>query len=92
MSERGVGDNSQIGGIAADALKQFVDRVERLNEEKAAIATDIKDVFAQAKSQGFDVKILRKLIALRKQDADEREEQEQLLKLYEDAILRSMIE
>lgn len=80
MSE--IGHNSQIGGIAADALRQFVDRVERLEEEKKALQADIKDVFAQAKSQGFDVKILRKIIALRKMDKHEREEQEQILELY----------
>ena len=73
---------SQIGGIAADALRQFVDRIERLEAEKKQLADDIKDVYGQAKSQGFDVKILRKIISLRKKDRQEREEEEQILELY----------
>lgn len=75
-----------IGGIAAEALRQFIERVERLEEEKKALQADIKDVLSQAKSQGFDTKIIRKLIALRKLDPNERLEQEQLLALYEAAI------
>jgi uncharacterized protein (UPF0335 family) len=77
---------SQIGGIAADALRQFVDRIERLESEKKALAADIKDVYAQAKSQGFDVKIVRKIVALRKKDRAEREEEEAILELYLAAI------
>ncbi|CAA7617202.1 DUF2312 domain-containing protein [Magnetospirillum sp. SS-4] len=73
---------SQIGGIAADALRQFVDRIERLEQEKKQLSDDIKDVYGQAKSQGFDVKILRKIISLRKKDRQEREEEEQILELY----------
>lgn len=76
------GHNSQIGGIAADALRSFVDRVERLEEEKKAIGADIKDVYAQMKSQGFDAKIVRRIIALRKRDRQEREEEEQIMELY----------
>lgn len=80
MSE--IGHNSQIGGIAADALRSFVDRVERLEEERKAIGADIKDVYAQMKSQGFDAKIVRRIIALRKRDRQEREEEEQIMELY----------
>jgi len=81
------GDNNpQIGGIAADALKQTIDRIERLEEEKKALAADIKDVYSQAKSQGFDTKIIRKIVSLRKIEASEREEAEQLLELYMAAI------
>lgn len=93
----GVGHNSgdegsgQIGGIAAKALKQFISRIERLTEEKQAIQDDIKDVFAQAKAQGFDTKILRKVISLRKMERQEREEQEQLLDLYWAAIESELI-
>ena len=93
----GVGHNSgdegsgQIGGIAAEALKQFVARIERLTEEKQAIQDDIKDVFARAKANGFDTKIIRKVISLRKLDAQEREETQQLLDLYWAAIEENLI-
>ena len=80
------GDSSAIGGIAAEALKQIIDRIERLEEEKKGLAADIKDVYSQAKSQGFDTKIIRKVISLRKVEATEREEAEQLLELYMAAI------
>ena len=62
--------------FAKDHLKSFVERVERLEEEKTAIAVDIRDVYAEAKANGFDVKALRMIVRLRKQDADERREQE----------------
>lgn len=78
--------SNQIGGIAAEALRQFIERIERIEEEKATLSADVKDVYAQAKSQGFDVKILRQLIRLRKMDETVREEQEQLLDLYKAAI------
>ncbi len=73
---------SDVGGIAAPQLKAIVERIERLEEEKKAIADDIKDVYAEAKANGFDTKILRTVIRLRKQDKAEREEQETLLELY----------
>ncbi|EME71304.1 hypothetical protein H261_03878 [Paramagnetospirillum caucaseum] len=79
-------NTSQIGGIAAEALRQFIDRIERLEEEKKALAADIKDVYAQCKSQGFDTKIIRKIVALRKRDRQEREEEQQILDLYLAAI------
>lgn len=75
-----------FGGIAAEALRQFIDRIERLEEEKRTLSEDIKDVYGQAKSQGFDTKVIRKIVSLRKQDRQEREEQEQLLELYLAAI------
>ena len=77
---------NQIGGISADVLRLIVDRVESLEQEKKALSDDIKDVYAQAKSQGFDPKILRQIIRLRKLDRTEREEAEQLLDLYLTAI------
>ena len=71
-----------MGGAAREQLKSFVARIERLEEEKANIAADIKDVYAEAKSMGFDVKILRKVISLRKRDKNERAEEEAILELY----------
>lgn len=72
--------------VAAGQLRAFIERVERLEEDKKAIADDIKDVFAEAKGNGFDVKALRQLIRLRKQDQAEREEQEAILDLYKAAL------
>lgn len=65
---------SDAHGIARDQLRAFIERIERLEEEKKTIADDIKDVYGEAKSMGFDAKILRKVISIRKQDADERME------------------
>lgn len=78
--------NSQISGIVAEVLRQLIDRIERLTEEQKALAADIKDVYAQAKGQGFDTKIVRKIVALRKKDRAEREEEQQILDLYLAAI------
>ena len=72
--------------VAKDQLKSIVERVERLEEEKKALADDIKEVFAEAKANGFDVKVLRTVIRLRKQDKTERQEQEALLDLYLHAL------
>jgi uncharacterized protein (UPF0335 family) len=68
--------------FAKDHLKAFIERIERLEEEKKAIADDIKDVFAEAKGNGFDVKALRAVIRIRKLDSDERKEQEAILDTY----------
>ena len=73
-------------GVAAGELKAFVERIERLEQEKAAIADDIKDVFAELKGRGFDVKAVRKILALRKQDHSERTEEEAILELYMSAL------
>ena len=77
---------ADAGGIAADRLKSFLERIERLEEEKKAIAGDVKEVYAEAKSSGFDTKIIRQIVRLRKMEAHDREEQEQLLDLYKQAI------
>ena len=69
-----------------DQLKAFVERVERLEEEKKTIADDIRDVYAEAKANGFDIKALRTIVRLRKQDADERKEQEAILETYLQAL------
>ena len=73
-------------GIARDQLRQFVERIERMEEEKKTIADDIRDIYAEAKSMGFDTKILRKVIALRKKDEQERTEEEMILDTYMHAL------
>ncbi|MBB3931997.1 uncharacterized protein (UPF0335 family) [Kaistia hirudinis] len=78
--------NDDVQGIAAAQLKSIVERIERLEEEKKAIADDIKDVYGEAKANGFDTKVLRTIIRLRKQDASEREEQDAILDLYKAAL------
>jgi uncharacterized protein (UPF0335 family) len=77
---------ADVGGIAADRLRSFVERVERLEEEKAALAADIREVYAEAKGQGFDVKTMRQVVRLRKLDRDDLREQETLLDLYKRAL------
>ena len=77
---------ADAGGIAADRLKSFIERIERLEEEKASIAGDIKEVYSEAKSSGFETKIMRQIVRLRKMDAQERSEQEQLLDVYKQAV------
>lgn len=72
--------------VAQDQLKAFIERIERLEEEKAAVSSDIKDIYAEAKGTGFDTKILRQIIKIRKQDANERVEQEAILELYMSAL------
>jgi uncharacterized protein (UPF0335 family) len=70
------------GRFARDQLKAFIERIERLEEEKKTIADDIKDVFAEAKANGFDVKAMRAVLRMRKQDVDERKEHEAILETY----------
>jgi uncharacterized protein (UPF0335 family) len=77
---------ADTGGVAAGQLKSFVERIERLEEEKKGLADDIRDVFAEAKGQGFDTKVLRQVIRLRKKDTAERQEEEALLDLYMHAL------
>ncbi|AEV39265.1 hypothetical protein PSE_4763 [Pseudovibrio sp. FO-BEG1] len=77
---------SDAGGVAADQLRAFIERIERLEEEKKVIADDIKDVYAEAKGNGFDVKVMRKIVSLRKRKPHEREEEEAILDLYLHAL------
>ena len=72
--------------VAQDQIKAFIERIERLEEEKAAIAGDIKEVYSEAKSSGFETKIMRQIVHLRKMEPQERSEQEQLLDVYKQAI------
>lgn len=78
--------NPEVGGIAVDRLRSLIERIERLEEEKTAIGSDIRDIFAEAKSAGFDVKIMRTVIKLRKMNAADRDEQEFLLETYRKAL------
>lgn len=75
-----------VGGVAGKRLKSFLERVERLEEEKAALSEDIKEVFAEAKAAGFEVKILRRILKLQKMDIEKRREEDELLELYMSAI------
>ncbi|MCH8213904.1 MAG: DUF2312 domain-containing protein [Proteobacteria bacterium] len=77
---------ADIGGIAADRLRTFVERIERLEEEKAAITADIREVYAEAKGAGFNAKILRQIVRLRGLDQADRREQEAILELYKRAL------
>lgn len=82
-------DQAQVqdqGGVSGQRLKAFIERIERLEEEKAGLAEDIKDIYAESKGVGFDVKIMRKVIRLRKMDAEKRREEDELLELYKSAI------
>jgi uncharacterized protein (UPF0335 family) len=72
--------------VAKDHLKAFVERIERLEEEKKALSDDIRDVYAEAKGNGYDVKALRTVVRLRKQDAEERREHEAILEVYLQAL------
>jgi len=73
-------------GVAAGELKQFVERIERLEEEKKALADDIRDVYAELKGRGYDTKAVRQIVKIRKQDHAERKEMEAILDLYMQAL------
>jgi len=78
--------DSNVGGIAVDRLRSVIERVERLEEERSALAGDIKDIFSEAKSAGFDVATIKNIIRLRKKEPNEIEEQETLLDVYRHAL------
>jgi uncharacterized protein (UPF0335 family) len=86
QQEAEMAEAQDVGGIAGEHLRAFLERIERLEAEKADLANDIKEVYAEAKGTGFDVKIIRKLISLRKQDSEKRQEEEELLALYKQAV------
>ncbi|MDY4885578.1 MAG: DUF2312 domain-containing protein [Alphaproteobacteria bacterium] len=77
---------AEVGGIATDRLRSLIERIEKLEEDKKEISTDIREVFAEAKSAGFDVKIMRAILKLRKMNAADRDEQEFLLDTYRKAL------
>jgi uncharacterized protein (UPF0335 family) len=74
------------GGVAGERLKSFIERIERLEEEKRALAADIKEVFSEAKGAGFDVKTMREIIKIRRMDDDDLDEREALLDTYKRAL------
>ena len=73
---------SEVGGVAGDRLRSFIERIERLEEERATIAVDIREVYAEAKANGFDPKIMRQVVKLRKMESGDRQEQEAMLEIY----------
>jgi len=75
-----------VGGIAGAQLKSFIEHIERLDEEKRALGEDIKEVYAEAKGTGFEPKIMRQILKIRKMDKDEHDEQESLLDIYKRAL------
>lgn len=83
MSEIGHNSgNTDVGGIAGDRLRSFCERIERLEEEKEALVADIREVYSEAKGTGFDTKVLRQIIKLRKMETSARQEQEEILDVY----------
>ena len=86
----GIGHNSgavtSTNAIEAGHLMAFIERIERLEEDKKTVADEIKDVYSEAKGTGYDVKIIRKVVAIRKQDQDARREEEEILELYLQAL------
>lgn len=79
-------DAADVNGVSGARLKSFIERVERLEEEKSAIAEDVRDVYGEAKATGFDPKVMRKIVSLRKTNLEKRREQQELLELYMAAI------
>ena len=77
---------AEVGGVASEHLRSYIDRIERLEEEKAGLAADIREIYGEAKGNGFDAKTMRKIVTLRKLDQTERNEQEALLDLYRRAL------
>ncbi|MED5474091.1 MAG: DUF2312 domain-containing protein [Pseudomonadota bacterium] len=75
-----------IGGIAGDRLRSYIERIERLEAEKTALTSDIREIFSEAKGNGFDIKIMRQIVRLRRMDRQDRLEQEELLAIYQHAI------
>lgn len=86
MGEIGHNIDAVLGASASEQIKSFIARIERLESEKAAISEDMKEVYAEAKTMGFDTKILRKVVRLRKQSAEKRQEEEALLEIYLGAL------
>lgn len=80
------GEAKDVEGVGGQRLKAFIERIERLEQEKSELAEDIKEVYGEAKATGFDTKIMRKIISLRKMDTEKRREEEELIELYKSAV------
>ena len=76
----------EVGGIARERLKSFVERIENLEEEKSALTADIREIYSEAKGIGLDIKTLRQIVRLRKLDSSDRQQQEEFLDLYKNAL------
>jgi uncharacterized protein (UPF0335 family) len=76
----------EVGGIAAERLRQLIERIERLEDEKAALAADVREIYAEAKAVGFDAKVMRQIIKLRKMDTADQQEMEALIDTYKHAL------
>ncbi|MFP6760474.1 MAG: DUF2312 domain-containing protein [Rhodospirillales bacterium] len=76
----------EVGGIARERLKSFIERIENLEEEKTALTADIREIYSEAKGIGLDIKTLRQIVRLRKLDSSDRQQQEELLDLYKNAL------
>lgn len=79
-------ETQDVGGVSGARLKSFIERIESLEAEKAALAEDIKEVYAEVKGVGFDAKIVRKIVSLRKKDAQSRREEDEMLEMYLAAV------
>jgi len=77
---------ADVGGVAGDRLRTIIERIERLEEEKKALSDDVREIFSEAKGAGFDVKVIRQVVRLRKMDATDRSEMEQVLDVYKRAL------
>ena len=85
-SDKESGEAGDVAGVAGKRLLSFFDRIERLEEEKSALAEDIKEIYAEAKAAGFEVKIMRRVMKLRKMEIEKRREEDELITLYMSAI------
>ena len=77
---------ADVGGVTGDRLRTIIERIERLEEEKKALSDDVREIFSEAKGAGFDVKVIRQVVRLRKMDATDRSEMEQVLDVYKRAL------
>lgn len=77
---------AEVGGVASDRLRSVVERIERLEEEKTALAADISEIYSEAKGAGFDIKVLRQVVRLRKVSQSDRQEMEHMLDVYKNAL------
>jgi len=79
-------NKAKAGPVAADVLRKYIERIERLEEEKKALAGDIREIYAEAKGNGYEPRVMRKVVSLRKMKAADREEEEALLEVYREAV------